>query len=314
MGVVFSEGLTMPKKVNPALVNLIYDALLKCFWRKEALKRYLRTGGITGNFLAQLDMSESKRVWLDRLFPLIQEHEKGTDVLLAMGKSLASQTHFPDLEGWEDSAEKIRAAKDAVAALAKALDLEDEKVIRERAKQDSRERAEEVRRRATREHADLAKLKERMDTLALALGTQQGGYDFQPWFFDLLDYEDIDNRRPYVVAGRQIDGSLTLDGTTYLVELKFEAHQAGATDIDSLKAKINSKADNTMGVMVAMSGYSSVATEEASGPKTPLLLLDSAHIYMVLNGVSTFKDVMRRVRRHSSQTGCAYLHPANFSG
>ncbi len=114
--------------------------------------------------------------------------------------------------------------------------------------------------------------------------------------------------------GRQIDGSLTLDGTTYLVELKFEAHQAAATDIDSLKAKINSKADNTMGVMVAMSGYSSVAITEASGPKSALLLLDSSHVYMVLGGAGTLKEIIRRVRRHSSQTGYAYLPPKDFGG
>jgi hypothetical protein len=87
--------------------------------------------------------------------------------------------------------------------------------------------------------------------------------------------------------------------------LKFEATKAAAPDVDSLKAKINSKADNTMGVMVAMSGYSSVAVNEASGPRTALLLLDSTHVYMVLSGVSSLKEIIRRVRRHNSQTSSA---------
>jgi hypothetical protein len=52
--------------------------------------------------------------------------------------------------------------------------------------------------------------------------------------------------------------------------------------------------------------------KEASGPKTALLLFDYSHIYMVLGGASTFKDVVRRVRRHSSQTGCAYLAADDF--
>lgn len=64
-------------------------------------------------------------------------------------------------------------------------------------------------------------------------------------------------------AGRQIDGSLTLDGTTYLVELKFTASQADATDIDSLRSKVDDKADNTMGVMVSISGYTSTAVIQA---------------------------------------------------
>ena len=68
--------------------------------------------------------------------------------------------------------------------------------------------------------------------------------------------------------GRQIDGSLTVSGTTYLVELKFTAGPADANDIDSFYKKITSKADNTMGVMVSISGYSSVAKQEASGERT----------------------------------------------
>jgi hypothetical protein len=64
-----------------------------------------------------------------------------------------------------------------------------------------------------------------------------------------------------------------------------------------------------MGVMVVMSGYSSVARNEASGPRAALLLFDASHVLMVLNGVSTLKEIIRRVRQHSSQTGYAYLPP-----
>jgi hypothetical protein len=63
-----------------------------------------------------------------------------------------------------------------------------------------------------------------------------------------------------------------------------------------------------------MSGYSSVAVSEASGTRTVLLLLDSNHIYMVLGSISTLKEIIRRLRRHSSQTGEAYLAANQFGG
>jgi hypothetical protein len=304
----------MAKKVNPTISALIYDALLKCFWRKEALKRYLRDSGISANYISQLDMSEQKRVWLDRLFPLLADQEKGPDLLLSMGENLAAMTAFPDLMIWEDRDAKVQAAQEAVAALAKALGAEKKKAEQQRQEQDVRTQASQMRQVAIRHREDREKLKARMTKLTPAIGTQKGGYDFEEWFYDFLDYEEIENRRPYKIEGRQIDGSLTVDGTTYLVELKFEATQAGATDTDSLKAKIGSKADNTMGVMVAVSGYSSVAISEASGPKSAILLFDAMHIMMALEDVGSFKDSIRRVRRHISQTGQAYLSAHEFGG
>jgi hypothetical protein len=146
------------------------------------------------------------------------------------------------------------------------------------------------------------------------LGKQQTGYAFQPWFYDLANYFEVVNRRPYVSSGRQVDGSITVDGTTYLVELKFTREQADAPDVDSLHKKVTSKADNTMGIMISISGYSSTAIKEASGPKTPLLLLDHNHVYLLLSGAITLEELVCRVRRHSSQTGEAYLPTSEFGG
>ena len=67
------------------------------------------------------------------------------------------------------------------------------------------------------------------------------------------------------------------------------------------------KADNTMGVLFSISGFSSVAVTEASGAKSLILLFDHAHLYMLLHGTLTLEELVCRVRRHASQTGEAYL-------
>jgi len=103
-----------------------------------------------------------------------------------------------------------------------------------------------------------------------------------------------------------------VDGTTYLVELKFTAEQAAATDIDIFFKKVVDKADNTMGIMLSISGYSAVAVQGASVPKTPLLLLDYGHLYLLLSGGITLTDVIGRIRRNASQTSQAYLAAADL--
>ena len=178
-----------------------------------------------------------------------------------------------------------------------------------KAKQEFAKRQQEV----TRSQQTLQKLNDRLNQLGRELGSQEAGYKFQEWFYDLLDFSEIPNRKPYVHNGRQIDGSLTVSGTTYLVELKFTSEQASASDIDTFHRKVTSKADNTMGIVVSISGYSSVARQEASGERTPLLLLDHGHIFLILGGIMGLGDVVDRVRRHASQTGEAYLSASDFS-
>jgi hypothetical protein len=150
-------------------------------------------------------------------------------------------------------------------------------------------------------------LSTRLKDLSKDIGSQQSGYAFQDWFYDLLDYFEVRCRRPYNSAGRQIDGSATIEGTTYLIELKFTNKQSDVTDIDSFLAKIRTKADNTMGVMMSMTGYSQNAIDSATFNGTPVLLLDHSHLYLMLHGGFTFSDLVARLRRHCSQTGAPYL-------
>ncbi|MWV18260.1 hypothetical protein F3I16_19645 [Pseudomonas sp. L-22-4S-12] len=304
----------MTIKVTPHLVQLAYEAALKSFWRKESLRKFLRQAHVAEAHLATWSPDESKRNFLDRTFAALQRSDKGKAVIGKMAFFLAEQTTFPDLRNWEDSAEKIQDASKAVTELKTLIARQSEEIRSEREREAAKAKAREEREAVQRERASLAELMQRLNELAPQMGTAPGGYAFQDWFYDLLNFTEIEHRRPYSTGGRQIDGSLTVDGTTYLIELKFTANQVGSPDIDIFRSKVESKADNTMGLFVSMAGYSSVAVKEASGKKTTLLLLDASHIYLVLTGGMPCIDVVRRVRRHASQTGESLLPVASFGG
>ena len=304
----------MAARITPRFIELTYEAALKSYWRKAALRKFLLSSHISHTHIATWAADESKRDFLDRTFASLQKNDKGRAVIFDMARALSEQPTFPDLRNWEDSVQKIADATKAVAELKAYLSAQDEEIRTERERDEAKARARDERAKIRRSLTDKSKLQQRLDELHPAVGTQQGGYDFQGWFYDLLDFCEVQNRRPYVSAGRQIDGSLTLDGTTYLVELKFTSSQADATDVDSLRSKVDDKADNTMGILVSISGYSSVAIAQASGRKTALLLLDAMHLYLFLSGTLSLVDIVRRVRRHASQTGESFLPAGKFSG
>ena len=304
----------MKTRLTPHYISLVYEACLMSFWRRKALAKFLRQCGVSTSFLQSWAPDESKREVLDRLFLELPTSDRGRSGLVRMAEFLMEQETFPDLENWENSADKLRAARDAVSRLRLYHSKQLEEIQSEEDKVNARKRFAERQRQATQSQQTLHGLNDRLNTLAHSLGQQKAGYDFQEWFYELLDFSEVSNRKPYVHNGRQIDGSLTVSGTTYLVELKFTAGPADATDIDSFYKKITTKADNTMGVMISISGYTSVARREASGDRTPMLLLDHSHLYMVLGGIMGLGDLVNRVRRHASQTGEAYLAADDFGG
>jgi hypothetical protein len=302
----------MPDVFTPYLLELVADAALKSFWRKNALSRFLRRCGVAEPAISTWGAEESKRDFLFRILPQIEKHPSGSKVLSKMARELAEQKSFPDLEGWEDTKEKKARAKESVAVLREHLREKDQEVADEKERDETRRRVRETQLRAAERRHTLEKLAARLDALGQELGTQEAGYKFQDWYYDMLDYFEANSRRPYVAAGRQIDGSVTLEGTTYLNELKFTREQVGAPDVDSLHKKVHDKADNTMGVLVSMSGFSGPAKAGASGPRGLLLLLDYNHLYLLMTGAVSFQEVVGRVRRHYSQTGEAYLPVDSF--
>jgi hypothetical protein len=297
----------MAEKLPLHFVELVQDALLKSYWRRKAFRNVLRHNGVTEAFLNGWTEDETKRQLLDRLIPALERADRGHVVIHQLAVHLADQSTFPDLMGWSDEKEKLAVAKAAVSALKTYIQRERSKAEVEAARVAIREEAARQRAEKVASQQDLAKLQEKLTDLHPQVGTQAGGYAFEKWFFDFVKFFDVDHRLPYKADERQIDGSVTIEGTTYLVELKFTTNQTGIGDIDSFMSKVNNKADNTMGLFISMAGYSSVAISQASKPKTPLLLLDASHGFLALQGLWGFSELVSRVRQHASQTSEAYL-------
>jgi hypothetical protein len=295
-------------------LELLSDALLKVYWYKASFRAALRRADIPESLLATWAAEETKRDFWERLLPSLETTDAGIRVLVRLADAVGEQKTFPDLERMEDSELRIRSARKAIADLNEYRQRQRETAQEQREERQNRDRGREAREEAMARHHNLNSLNARLDGLAAQVGSQEAGYEFEKWFYDLMDYFEVDNRRPYKIEGRQIDGSVTIEGTTYLVELKFTSSQSDAPDIDSFKNKVVTKADNTMGIVVSISGYSSVAIKEASRDKTPLLLLDFKHLYMLFTGSVRFSEMVARVRRHSSQTGQAYLAVEDFGG
>ena len=303
----------MNEKLSPVFVELTQDALLKAIWFKGSLRMFLIQHQISESALAQWQADQSKREFIEWLWPRLVKDEKGQNAILFMARSLSEMNHFPDLERKEDTKERIPEAVEAINRLRRAVS-EINETIRETKASEARRKAavEEVAKRQAAQQS-LEKLQTALNGLATKMGTQEGGYQFERWIYDLAIYFELEARPGYKAAGRQIDGAITIEGTTFLIEAKLVNKPIGSPDIDIFMAKIESKADNTMGLFISLSGFNDGAKQAASKQRTPMLLLDSGHIFnLVMPGVMTLPQVVSRVKRHAHQTGSSYLNASDF--
>jgi RAB protein geranylgeranyltransferase component A len=87
----------MAAKITPHLISLAYDAALKSFWRKNALKKFLKECHVSDAHISTWASEESKRDFLDRTFNSLQKSDKGKAAIFQLAVFLADQTSFPDL-------------------------------------------------------------------------------------------------------------------------------------------------------------------------------------------------------------------------
>jgi hypothetical protein len=297
----------------PHYIELVQDAILKIYWFKSSFRDFLRRSGVSESLLATFAGDETKRTFLGRILALLEQTEAGISVINRMTDTILEQNTFLDLQKVENSKDRIKEAKHSQNALRSYVQNQSDKAADKRSREQSQKAAKAVQEAAKKRNHTLQSLSDRLTALLPQLGTIQGGFAFETWFHDLIDFFELPNHRPYRAPdGRQIDGSVTVDGTTYLLELKFTKEPSDVGVIDSFRAKLLGKADNTMGIIISMSGFDDGCKKSASGDRTPFLLFDSQHIYMLLTGVTDLRYLIDRTRRYSSQTGECYLAPGDF--
>lgn len=306
----------MNKKLPHYFIVLTQDTCLHAFWRKDSLRTFLAQNGIKQNFLSTWGQDETKANFLRRLFMKLVEDKSlmGHKAIFMISASLVEMKSFPDLHGWQDSDEKISKAYRAV----EKLKLEYERICDElrnaEFKKEKQQQAREEREKMQYSCQTLEKFQTQLVELMKSIGNQQAGYDFEKWFYEFAIFHDISSSPPYKDKnGRQIDGSITIDGTTFLVETKFTRNPLGAPDIDIFESKVRRKADNTMGLMISINGFTTEAIKAASCDRTLLILMDGGWFFNVIfMQKMNLKEAIQNILIHASRTGNSYLPINNY--
>ncbi|MFI6816104.1 hypothetical protein ACIBG7_27120 [Nonomuraea sp. NPDC050328] len=301
------------KRVSPAILHPLKEALALAFWYKKDLRAFLSSCLDRGELVAHLDWTDYKRSIVARLVDsLAADQHRHFDDLLNLILATADITDPAHLKRLEDG--KVRYAE-----AVEALDTLRKQVGPYRRLRSEEEEAER-RRTMDRAQAEMQQaFAEKLDVLRhlfheiVSLPPQPRGYALEKFLNGLFALFDIDAKAPFKISGEQIDGAFTFE-SEFLLEAKWHEEKAAVAALDSFKGKIDRKLDNTLGLFLSMNGYQDTAIQVYSHARPVMILMDGADLSAVIDGRIDLQELLRRKRQHAARTGEVFISAYTLLG
>jgi hypothetical protein len=310
---VADPARTTAKRINQAALGALKEALAVIYWYRGDFESFVRGCVRHPEVLSRLNFSEPKRTVASQLVTLLAgDQDRYLPTLLQLMEEISAFSDFSHLTRLEDGKEKADRARSAVSALKKQYDahagvVADQAAVEQRRKEAQR-RAE--RRNALSEH--LESLRQSYIELVAMTDAQARGYRLQSLLSELFSLFDLDPKASFAIEGEQIDGAFSFENSDYLLEAKWQKKPVEPGDLRDFDGVINSKLKTTLGLFVAINGFTEAAAKTHSRVGASMVLMDGEDLYAILDGRIGLPEVLHRKRRHASQTGDVYIRVRDF--
>ena len=303
---------TVGKRVNHAALRALTEALASIYWYKGDLERFVRGCVRRPEIVSRLTFTDSKRIVATDLVDLLAANQdRYLPTLVELMAEISSLDDFSHLARLEDGRAKAEHAIQAVAALKKQYEVH-AGLVAEKAE------IEERRKQAGVAAARREALKEKLDGARqsyielLNIDAQTRGYRLQPLLSELFSLFDLDPKASFALEGEQIDGAFSFENADYLLESKWQKDPIAPADLRDFDGKIKSKLKTTLGLFIAINGFTDAAVKTHSRVGAAMVLMDGEDLYAILDGRISLPEVLHRKRRHASQTGDIYIRVRDF--
>jgi hypothetical protein len=296
------------KSIAPAALVALREALSLVYWYKSDLRSFLMSAIENPQLLSRVNWDDYKRNIVRTLVDfLARDQAQYQDDLLRLMVEVSRMDDFSHLARLEDGKEKAERAREAVESL-RQLVTPHADLLREQ------ERAEEARRRAYEASLQKQGVRERLEALCKKFyelinveNHQKRGYLLQDILKELFALFDLDPKASFAIRGEQIDGAFTFANTDYLLEARWQQERVEPKELDVFSGKIVRKLENTLGLFLAINGFSEAGVDAHSTVRPVMILMDGSDLMAVLEGRIDLLELLLRKRRHAAETGRVFL-------
>jgi hypothetical protein len=228
-------SLMTTKRIAPAVLAPLQDALTAVYWFKPDLRTFLDAAVGDRGLVARIDFKQVKRqIVRDLIRMLDADQHRYFENLLNLLLAVADIQDPAWLKRVEDGQQKY---DEAVAAL-ETLRFYVEPYRRLRSEAERVEQQMSVERELAAARIIVAEHLKELNSLFESLRTlnpQPRGYALEKLLSSLFKVYDIDTKGPFRIEGEQIDGAFSFQGTEYLLEAKW---QEAPTPLEESESKV----------------------------------------------------------------------------
>lgn len=302
-----SDGFST-KRLSPAAINALKDALSTIYWYKRDLRSFLTHCLSDPILLSRLDWDDYKHNIVGQMVDYLARNENAyQDQLIRLMAEVVKVKDFSHLAYLEDGAQKVKRAESSVAALKQHLKGHHELFEKDHEAEKAREGIQQEKVKTNAVKTALGDMTKEYVNLISSDDPQGRGYRLEKILHGLFKLFDLDPKASFRTVGEQIDGAFTFEGFDYLLEAKWQGQLINASNLDSLSGKLTRRLDNTLGLYLSVNGFSPDAVTIHSAGRSTIILMDGSDLMAVLENRIDLPLMLRRKRRSAAQTGNIYL-------
>ncbi|HEX9201166.1 MAG TPA: hypothetical protein VF865_16520 [Acidobacteriaceae bacterium] len=292
----------MPGHFSHDTVAALKDAAVKVFWTRTDLRSMLNIAGVDQNLITAQNWEQYKYHILSPIVDSLNVSEAGLGPLRRILHETLRYKDCKHLLRFNNGKQLKKEAEQALEYLRSLVKEHDAAQATEEDEREARRRRMEEAQKGRVFQQKLSELHDRYMRLLIKSDENERGYDLEKLLNEMFKLFELSPHSPFRRIGEQIDGAFVLDRDNFLLEAKWQKTPSKLTDLRDLDGAVSSSLDNTLGLFVAVSGFTVDALSGyIAGNRPRLICMDGADLLLVLEGRIDLPELLFRKKEVASQ-------------
>ena len=296
------------KKISPASITALKEALINIYWKKQDLKNFVKLSIENYSIISTINWEFNRK--FESVNELVDRMDARKDIyygdLISLIYEVSNFKDFSHLKIWDDSETKISKAKESVKRLRQYthgyFQVEQEKRELEKRRMKTQENLESLK----TNQQQIENLKQEFFQLTMQSNHQKRGVLLEDFLNKLFALFDLEPKKSFSLGDEQIDGAFTFENSDYLLEAKWQKEPVETGDLKKFAGTLSDKLKNTLGLFISIDGFSKGAREFTGSNARTMILMDGMDLNSVLDQRIDLHHLLFMKRRHASETGEIY--------